>query len=172
VEQVLIFPSLLPLHQFSCNGFQQQTSPFLWIPSLFQLLSYSKSEVNSQQTQLELKSKSWYPIICNFPVKSKVEVILWPTVSRPVCRGVRPPSEICGKFYFSSFLELSSVAEVTLRFRSSKLLYDWRSVSQYILVSSALVGLATRYYFLAECCCLKFAALFLWGVLSHERTGL
>jgi hypothetical protein len=31
-----------------------------------------------------------------------------------------------------------------------------RSVSQYVLVSSTLVGLATRYYFLSECCCLKF----------------
>jgi hypothetical protein len=41
----------------------------------------------------------------------------------------------------------------------------------YVLVSSTLVGLATRYYFLAECCCLKFAVLFLWGTLSDERTG-
>jgi hypothetical protein len=33
---------------------------------------------------------------------------------------------------------------------------DWptvsQSVSQYVLVSSTLVGLATRYYFLSECC--------------------
>jgi hypothetical protein len=34
------------------------------------------------------------------------------------------------------------------------------------------VGLATRYYFLPECCCLKFAVLFLWGTPSDERTGL
>jgi hypothetical protein len=33
------------------------------------------------------------------------------------------------------------------------------------------VGLATRYYFLSECCCLKFAVLFLWGALSDERKG-
>jgi hypothetical protein len=33
-------------------------------------------------------------------------------------------------------------------------------------------GLVTRYYFLSECCCLKFAVLFLWGALSDERTGL
>jgi hypothetical protein len=38
-----------------------------------------------------------------------------------------------------------------------------RSASQYVLVSSTLVGLATRYYFLSECCCLKVAFLFLWG---------
>jgi hypothetical protein len=54
----------------------------------------------------------------------------------------------------------------------SKLLYDWRSVSQYVLVSSTLVGLATRYYFLSECCCLKFAVLYLLGALSEGRTGL
>jgi hypothetical protein len=52
--------------------------------------------------------------------------------------------------------------EVTLRL----------TVSQYVLVSSTLVGLATRYYFLWECYCLKFAVLFLWGVFSNERTGL
>jgi hypothetical protein len=40
------------------------------------------------------------------------------------------------------------------------------------LVPSTLVELATRYYFLSECCCLKFAVLFLWGALSEERTGL
>jgi hypothetical protein len=38
----------------------------------------------------------------------------------------------------------------------SKLLYEWRSLSEYVSVSSALVGLATRYYFLSECYCLKF----------------
>jgi hypothetical protein len=46
-----------------------------------------------------------------------------------------------------------------------------QSVSQYVLVSSTPVGLAT-YYFLSECCCLKFAVLFLWGALSDQRTGL
>jgi hypothetical protein len=56
--------------------------------------------------------------------------------------------------------------------RSSKLVHDWRSVSQYVLVSSALVGLASRYYFLSECCCLKFAVLFLWGRPLWWRTGL
>jgi hypothetical protein len=52
--------------------------------------------------------------------------------------------------------------EVTLR----------RTVSQYVLISSTLVGLAARYYFLSERCCLRFAVLFLWGALSDERTGL
>jgi hypothetical protein len=45
--------------------------------------------------------------------------------------------------------------EVTLRLTVSQ------SVSQYVLVSSTLVGLATRYYFLSDCCCLKFAVLYL-----------
>jgi hypothetical protein len=44
--------------------------------------------------------------------------------------------------------------------------------SQNVLVSSTLVGLVTRYYFLSECCCLKFAVLYLWGALSDEMTGL
>jgi cytidine deaminase len=34
------------------------------------------------------------------------------------------------------------------------------------------VGLATRYYFLSECYCLKCAVLYILGALSDERTGL
>jgi hypothetical protein len=56
--------------------------------------------------------------------------------------------------------------------RRSYFTTDGQSVSQYVLVTSTLVGLATRYYFLLECCYLKFAVLFLWGALSDERTGL
>jgi hypothetical protein len=49
-----------------------------------------------------------------------------------------------------------------------RLLYDSRSVSQSVSQSVCLgiehpSGLATRYYFLSECCCLKFAVLFLWA---------
>jgi hypothetical protein len=83
---------------------------------------------------------------------------------------------------FSSYLILGFVQEPHSYIKThlwrlkSKLLYDWRSVSQsvsqYVLVSSSLVGLATRYYVLSECCCLKFAVLFLWGTLSDEKTGL
>jgi hypothetical protein len=58
---------------------------------------------------------------------------------------------------------------VCLEQLESKLFYDY---SQYVLVSSTLVGLATRYYFLPKCCCLKFAVLFLWDALSHDRMGL
>jgi hypothetical protein len=59
-------------------------------------------------------------------------------------------------------LENSKEEEVTLLL----------TVSQYVLVSSTLVGVATRCYFLSEGCCLKFAVLLLLGVLSDERTGL
>jgi hypothetical protein len=43
---------------------------------------------------------------------------------------------------------------------------------QYVLISRTLVGLATRYYFLSVCCCLKFVVLSLWSALSDERMGL
>jgi hypothetical protein len=66
--------------------------------------------------------------------------------------------------------------------QSSKLFYDWQPVSmskskllydwQYLLVSSTLVGLANRYYFLSECCCLKFAVLCLWGTHSSSQVKL
>jgi hypothetical protein len=52
----------------------------------------------------------------------------------------------------------------TWRVTRSKLLYDWQSV----LVSSTLVGLVTRYYFLSECCCLKFGSCF-YGAPSLTR---
>jgi hypothetical protein len=39
---------------------------------------------------------------------------------------------------------------------------DSQSVSQYVLVSSTLVGLATRHYFLSECCGLVFVGRPLW----------
>jgi hypothetical protein len=63
---------------------------------------------------------------------------------------------------FSTIVEICVEVEVTFRL----------TVSQYVLVSSTLVGLATRYYFLSECCCSKVAALFLWDSLSDERAGL
>jgi hypothetical protein len=41
-----------------------------------------------------------------------------------------------------------------------------QSVSQHASVSSTLVGLASRYYFLSECCFLKFAVPKWWFRLS------
>jgi hypothetical protein len=49
----------------------------------------------------------------------------------------------------------------------SKLLYDWWSVSQHVLVSCPLWNLWPDIT-----SCLKVAVLFLRGVLSDERTGL
>jgi hypothetical protein len=66
----------------------------------------------------------------------------------------------------------SSQHQTALHFRSGhvqdekrgevRLLYDWRSVNQYVLVSSTLVGLATRYYFLSKGCCLVSVGRPLW----------
>jgi hypothetical protein len=50
---------------------------------------------------------------------------------------------------------------------SSKLLYDWRSVSQYVLLSSPLWDLWPDIT-----SCLKVAVLSLWGALSDGRTSL
>jgi hypothetical protein len=77
------------------------------------------------------------------------------------------PHSILHKTHLSRW---SSNSLISLQFKSkSELLYDWRSVSQHVLVWSTLVGLAIRYYFLSECCCLKFAVLFLWGALSLKN---
>jgi hypothetical protein len=74
----------------------------------------------------------------------------------------------CGESCFAGVaISIDGLVEVEVT-----LLTVSQSVSQYVLVSSTLVGLATRYYFQSEYCCLKFAVLFLWGVLSNERTGL
>jgi hypothetical protein len=42
-------PTLLCLHQFSGNGFQQQTFPFLWVPELFPRPQQPASSGNSSQ---------------------------------------------------------------------------------------------------------------------------
>jgi hypothetical protein len=43
---------------------------------------------------------------------------------------------------------------------------DGRSVSQYVLVSSSIMGLLTRDFFL------KLQSCHFWGALSDERSGL
>jgi hypothetical protein len=58
---------------------------------------------------------------------------------------------------------------ILFKFNSS---CDRRSVGQFIFVSGPHSRPTTRYYFLSECCCLKFAVLYLLGALSEERTGL
>jgi hypothetical protein len=49
----------------------------------------------------------------------------------------------------------------------SKSCYDWRSVSQYVSVSSSIWNLWPDILF-----CLKVAVLSLWGAHSHERPDL
>jgi hypothetical protein len=49
---------------------------------------------------------------------------------------------------------------------------DGQSASQYVLVLSPLVGLATRNYVVSECFSLKIAVLSLWDALSDERSSL
>jgi hypothetical protein len=62
-----------------------------------------------------------------------------------------------------SSLADSVEAEVTLRL----------TVSQSVRLGvEPTLRLVTRYCFLSEGCCLQVAVLFLWGALSHERTGL
>jgi hypothetical protein len=69
------------------------------------------------------------------------------------------------------FFELSIVPLPTwissARISSQKSCYNWRSVSQYVLVSNSIWNLWTDIIF-----CLKVAVLSLWGALSDERSGL
>jgi hypothetical protein len=66
-------------------------------------------------------------------------------------------------------IEATFLLSKEIGFRNLKCLMRWGevtvrlTVSQYVLVTSTLVALATRYYFLSECCCLKFAVLHLWA---------
>jgi hypothetical protein len=68
--------------------------------------------------------------------------------------------------------DIASFSSVTSAYQTKVEVTLRLTVSQSVLVSSTLVELLTRYYFLSECCCLKFAVLYLWGALFDERTGL
>jgi hypothetical protein len=122
---------------------------------------------------------------------SKVEVTLRLTVCQSVCLGVEHP---CGT-YEQTLLPVGMLlsgscclVSVGRPFWREDWIYnlqcnhsmvegrsyftiDRQSVSQYVLLSSTLVRLATKYY-TSKSCCLGFAVLFLWGALSDERTGL
>jgi hypothetical protein len=66
------------------------------------------------------------------------------------------------------FLQLPLCSTPLFKVKSkSKPCYDWRSVSQYVLVSNSLWNLCPDIIF-----CLKVAVLSLWGALSDERSGL
>jgi hypothetical protein len=66
----------------------------------------------------------------------------------PVPGGITGPLSRGRQTVGRKLTSTSVKVKVTLRLTVSQ------SVSQYVLVSSTLVGLATRYYFLSECCCL------------------
>jgi hypothetical protein len=79
-------------------------------------------------------------------------------------------------FPFCARLEPVALAPALCQTRSrSYFTTDSQSVSQYVLASSTVMGLATRYYFLSECCCQKFVVLYLsirtrnHTLLSHLR---
>jgi hypothetical protein len=100
--------------------------------------------------------------------------------SQSVCLGIEHPCGTCDQILLPVGMLLSEICglvsvgrplwredgsvevEITLRL----------TIGQYVSVSCTLVGLATIYYFLSECCCLKFAVLYLWGALSDERSCL
>jgi hypothetical protein len=52
----------------------------------------------------------------------------------------------------------------------SELLYNWRSVSQYVLVSSPISDFWPEIF--CCCCCWKLQSCLIWGALSDERSGL
>jgi hypothetical protein len=126
--------------------------------------------------------------------EEKEEVTLRLTVSQSVCLGIErscgtcdqillpvwnlqpcfcgAPSLTRGRFCLFPVSVSSNCPSSSFEVWWGYFTTDGQSVSQYVLVSSTLVGLSTRYYFLSECCCQKFAVLYLCGALSGERTGL
>jgi hypothetical protein len=101
----------------------------------------------------------------------------WPVnILRP-CSRLSAINTLLNHFSFAVGTPRSRLApaagDATIKFEArTYCTTDGQSVSQHVLVSSTLVGLLPRYYFLSVCCCLKFAVFFLWGALSDERTGL
>jgi hypothetical protein len=81
-------------------------------------------------------------------------------------------SKVCAYFPVGTPEGAGSCSPSLRRRSRSYFTTNSQSVSQYVLASSTLVGIMTRYYFLSECYCLKFAVLYLGDALSDERTGL
>jgi hypothetical protein len=103
------------------------------------------------------------------PMKPESELIrLVPLKSSPTCSYRWLHCEFqnvpCEHANCTAWLQLADWFKSS-SWLESKLLYDWQSVSHYVLASS------TRYYFPSECYCLKFAVLY-WGALSVDRSGL
>jgi hypothetical protein len=84
------------------------------------------------------------------------------------------PESIFVKLYIC-IMTLESISTAHLINPSRKLKVEvilQLAVSQYVLVLSTLVGIATRCYFLSECCWLKFVVLFLWGSVITQWSEL
>jgi hypothetical protein len=79
---------------------------------------------------------------------------------------MRYPSHINNSSRWSNCIP-STAACSTLLFSKSKSCYDWRPVSQYVVMSSLVCNLWPDIIF-----CLKAAVLSLWGALSDDRSGL
>jgi hypothetical protein len=121
------------------------------------LTAISKSKSHYNWWSLSQYVKVWSPLWDLWPVITFCpKIVFWKLLS---CLWGGLSDERSGL----SVVILSLKFEVTLRL----------TVSQSVCLGiEHPLGLATRYYFLSECCCLGVAVLFLWGALSDERTGL
>jgi hypothetical protein len=101
---------------------------------------YKRNSSESKETLL------WFVTLIPFYFTNTITQLLTNTITllthQPSSLRLYSETALCKQHY--SLLEV----EVTLRM----------TVNQYVLLSSTLVGLVTRYYFLSECCCLKFAS--------------
>jgi hypothetical protein len=94
--------------------------------------------------------------------------VLWINVSADFVRTVSFGSNFKRNRCYILLSDVSNSCHFLAHWpKTSKSRYDWRSVSQYFLVSSSLWILWSDIII-----CPKAAVLSLWGALSDERSGL